>query len=100
MAGLIALFDANALIHRSYHAVKPLTTTRGELTNAVYGFTAVLLKAFADLKPEYAAVAFDKSRKTFRHLEYAEYKANRARTADDLAPQFARVREVVATLGL
>src|SRR5438477_5556148 len=96
----IAFFDGNALVHRAYHAVKPLTTSRGELTNAVFGFATMLVKTVGDLHPEYGAVAFDKRAPTFRHEAYAEYKANRARMADDLAPQFARVRELIAAFGM
>ena len=96
----IALFDGNALVHRAYHAVAPLTTSRGELTNAVFGFTAMLIKTFGDLHPEYGAVAFDRSAPTFRHKEYSDYKANRVRMADDLRPQFNRVREIVRAFGI
>src|SRR5688572_5069430 len=99
MAGLILFFDAHALVHRAYHAIRPLTTTKGEITHAVFGFTATLLKALADYKPQYAAVAFDLPKPTFRHEQYAGYKATRVRMADDLRPQFARVRELVSTLG-
>ena len=96
----IALFDGNALVHRAYHAVKPLTTSRGELTNAVFGFATMLLKTFGDFHPEYGAVAFDKRAPTFRHEAYPDYKANRARMAEDLAPQFDRVRELVDAFGM
>ena len=96
----IALFDGNALVHRAYHAVKPLTTSRGELTNAVFGFATMLLKTFGDYHPDCGAVAFDKRAPTFRHQAYAEYKANRASMAEDLAPQFERVRELVGAFGM
>jgi DNA polymerase-1 len=99
-ARTIALFDGNALVHRAYHAVKPLTTSRGELTNAVFGFTTMLLKTLGDFHPEYGAVAFDKSAPTFRHEAYADYKANRTRMADDLRPQFDRVRQLVDAFGI
>lgn len=100
MSETIALFDGNSLVHRGYHAIKPLTTSRGEMTNAVFGFTAMLIKAFADLHPNMGAVAFDKSAPTFRHEAYVDYKANRQRMADDLRPQFERVRQIVAAFGM
>jgi DNA polymerase-1 len=96
----IAFFDGNALVHRAYHAVKPLTTSQGELTNAVFGFATMLLKTFGDHHPDCGAVAFDKRAPTFRHEAYAEYKANRTRMAEDLAPQFERVRELVQAFGM
>ncbi|TAK22908.1 MAG: DNA polymerase I [Chloroflexota bacterium] len=100
MTDLLLLVDAHALVHRAYHAVKPLTTSRGEQINAVFGFASVLLKTLNDQKPRYVAVAFDRPGPTFRHEAYADYKANRARMADDLRPQFARVRELVDALGI
>ena len=59
MAETLILVDGNALVHRAFHAVQPLTTSKGELVNAVYGFAAMLLKAIADLRPSCVAVAFD-----------------------------------------
>lgn len=95
----LILIDGNALVYRAYHALPPLTTKTGELVNAVYGFTTLLLKAIQDLDPDYIAVAFDIG-KTFRHTEYKEYKATRAKMPDDLFGQLGRVREVVAALNI
>jgi DNA polymerase I len=75
-------------------------TSSGEPTNAVFGFTSILLKALEDLRPEYAAVTFDRSAPTFRHLQYAEYKGTRPRMNDALRPQFGRVREVVRAFNI
>jgi len=100
VSDLLLLFDAHALVHRSYHAVRPLTTSTGEQTNAVFGFASVLLKQLNDFRPMYVGVAFDRPTPTFRHVAYTDYKANRTRTADDLRPQFARVREFVAALAI
>jgi len=98
---LLVLVDGNALVHRAYHAVPAgFMTTRGEPTNAVYGFTSTLLKVLNDLQPDYCAVAFDKAAPTFRHLASADYKATRPRMADDLRPQFDRVKQVVRALRL
>jgi DNA polymerase-1 len=91
---LILLVDGNALVHRAYHAIQPLTSPSGEPTNATYGFISTLLKVMDDLQPEYAAIAWDIGR-TFRHEQYAEYKATRPEMADDLRVQFERIRQVV-----
>ncbi|MBI3967775.1 MAG: DNA polymerase I [Chloroflexi bacterium] len=97
---LLVLVDGNALIHRAFHAVPGLTTTRGELTNATFGFATMLLKVLGDFKPDYATVAFDLAAPTFRHEAYAEYKAHRPRMDDGLRPQFGRVRELLDALGI
>jgi len=89
----LVLIDGNALVHRAYHAIPPLTSPKGEPTNAVYGFSTMLFKALSDLAPDYIAVAFDVGR-TFRHDEYPEYKATRAKMADDLKAQFEPVKAV------
>ena len=96
---LILLLDGNALVHRAYHAIPPLTSPAGEPTNATFGFISTLLKVLDDHKPQYAAVAFDVGR-TFRHEQYAAYKATRPPLPDDLRTQLERVRQVVATFRL
>lgn len=89
------IFDGNAVVHRAYHALPPLTTKDGEVVNAVYGFTMILLKVIDELKPDYLAMAFDLAEPTFRHKEYKEYKATREKTAEDLSSQFRHVYEVL-----
>jgi len=89
------IIDGHALIHRAYHALPPLTTKQGEVVNAVYGFSVILLNVIRELKPECIAVAMDLPDKTFRHEEYELYKANRVAAPDDLVQQFDIVREVV-----
>lgn len=96
---LIVLLDGNALVHRAYHAIPPLTSPSGEPTNATYGFTSTLLKVLDELKPQYAAVAFDVGR-TFRHEQYPEYKATRVAMPDDLRVQLDRVQDVVDAFNL
>jgi len=92
----LVLFDGNALVHRAYHALPPLTVRRtGELVGAVFGFAQILLKALSDLQPTHYAIAFDKAAPTFRHLMYGEYKATRKETPSELIQQFGRVRELV-----
>src|SRR6187431_1779316 len=92
------LLDGNGLIYRGYFALPPLTTSKGELVNAVFGFCSIVLRGIQDLKPDYVAVAFDLQGPTFRHEQYAEYKATRQRMPDDLRDQFPKVREVVKAL--
>ncbi|NTU70006.1 DNA polymerase I, partial [bacterium] len=94
----ILLIDANALVHRAFHALPPLTTKEGELINAVYGFSLILLKAIADIKPQYIAIAFDYPKPTFRHKMYKEYKATRQKAPDELIEQFSRIKEVINAL--
>ena len=94
----LMLLDGNGLIYRGYFALPPLTTSKGELVNAVFGFCSIVLRGIQDLKPEYVAVAFDLQGPTFRHEQYAEYKATRQRMPDDLRDQFPKVREVVKAL--
>ena len=93
---LLLLFDGNALIHRAFHALPPLTQSKtGELVNAVYGFASTLLKVLAEFKPTHWAVAFDRPTPTFRHEMFAEYKAQRPATPDELKSQIKRVHQLV-----
>ncbi len=95
---LLVLVDGNALIHRAFHALPPLTVSKtGEMVGAVYGFTLMLLKAINELKPTHCAVAFDMKAPTFRHQLFSEYKAHRPAAPDELISQLARVRELVST---
>ena len=71
------LIDAQAVLHRAWHALPELTDPKGRVVNAVYGFTALLLKLIKEKEPTYLAVAFDTKAPTFRHKEYKEYKAGR-----------------------
>jgi len=90
----LVLVDGNALLHRAYHATPPFTTQKGELVNAVYGFSAMLLKVLSELKADYIAVAWDEKGPTFRHQAYTQYKATRGPTDDGLSSQYKRVFEV------
>ena len=94
----LMLLDSNGLIYRGYHALPPLTTSKGELVNAVFGFCSILLRGIQDVQPEYVAACFDLPGPTFRHEQFAAYKATRAPMPDDLRSQFPKVREVVAAL--
>ena len=96
----IVLLDGHSLVHRAYHAVRPLSNSNGEPTHAVYGFTSMLIKAIGELKPDYMAVTFDRSKPTFRHREFVEYKAQRPPSPEDLRSQFKPVRDVVTALDI
>ena len=100
MSQKVLLVDGNSLIHRAFHATPPMTTTRGELTNAVFAFARMLFRALNTLKPEYAVIAFDRAAPTFRHLEFDAYKAHRAPAPEGLYEQFGRVHELVDVLSL
>ena len=90
------LFDGDALVHRAFHALPPLTVGKtGEIIGAVYGFTLILLKAISELKPSHCAIAFDKKAPTFRHQLFDQYKAQRPATPEELIDQMKRVREIV-----
>lgn len=95
----LVLIDGNALVHRAFHALPPLSH-EGEPTNAVYGFTSVLLKVLRELKPDYVIATFDLAAPTFRHEAFADYKAHRPKTADDLVVQFPKVKEIVRAFGI
>jgi len=96
----LILIDANALMHRAYHALPPLTTKKGEMVNAVYGFTSVLLKVIKDLKPDYMVCAFDVAGGTFRDKIYKDYKAGRAKPAQEFYDQIPKIKEVVKALNI
>ena len=89
------LIDGNAILHRAYHALPPLTDKNGVLANAVYGFFSMYLKIIEDLKPQYIAVCFDRPKPTFRQALYAGYQQNRPAMKDDLVPQIGMVHKVL-----
>lgn len=96
----LVLIDGNAIIHRSYHALPPLTTKEGELVNAVYGFASTLLSVIDKFHPEYILATFDLAGPTFRHEEYDGYKATRVKADQELYDQIPRVKELVAAFGI
>ncbi|MFQ6130964.1 MAG: DNA polymerase I [Armatimonadota bacterium] len=100
MAQKFVVIDAHSLIYRAYHALPPLSTSEGIPTNAAYGFAQMLLGLLENEKPDLLTVAFDPPGETFRHQEYAEYKANRPPMPDDLVPQIALVRDILEAFGI
>jgi len=96
------IVDAMAMAYRAYFAFinRPLTTSKGEPTSAIYGFVNQLLKVLEDHKPDYMAVATDSKEKTFRHERYKEYKATRDEMPDDMFPQIGRIKEIVELMNI
>lgn len=92
MAKLV-IIDGNAIMHRAYHALPPLTNRRGEPINAIYGLVSMLLRIIQDLKPTQIAVAFDETKPTFRHNELPSYQAQRPPVHKDLTSQFEKARD-------
>ncbi len=95
----LLLIDGHALAYRAYHATPPMSAPDGEPTNATFGFANMLLKAIDDHEPDYVVATFDAGR-TFRHEEYAEYKATRAKMPDDLRVQVERICELTELMGV
>lgn len=97
----LVLIDGNAMIHRAFHAVPShLTNSKGEPVNATFGFTSMLMKALLEEKPDYIAMTFDRPTPTFRHQQFAQYKAQRPPLPDTMRPQFGRIRELVQAFNI
>ncbi|HEY6935393.1 MAG TPA: DNA polymerase I [Marmoricola sp.] len=97
---LLLLLDGHSLAYRAFYAlpVENFSTSTGQHTNAVYGFTAMLINVLRDEQPTHIAVAFDVSRQTFRSEEYSSYKANRSKSPDEFSGQVSLIKEVLAAL--
>ncbi len=96
----LLLLDGHSLAYRAFFAlpVENFSTTTGQPTNAVYGFTSMLINVLRDEQPTHVAVAFDVSRQTFRMEEYAEYKAGRNATPDEFRGQVSLIQEMLDAL--
>ncbi len=94
----LTLIDGSGFIFRAYHAIPHLSTTRGVPTNAVYGFTNMLLKSLREHDPTHVVLVFDAGRRSFRNDIDPQYKANRPEAPDDLRVQFPLVRDVARAL--
>ncbi|HYB21373.1 MAG TPA: DNA polymerase I, partial [Thermodesulfobacteriota bacterium] len=92
------LIDGSSYIYRAFFGLPHLSNSKGFPTNAVYGFTNMLLKVLREQEPEYLAVAFDAPGPTFRHEVFVDYKANRPSMPDNLRPQIPYIKEIVAAL--
>ncbi|MET3682619.1 DNA polymerase-1 [Alkalibacillus flavidus] len=100
MAKELVLIDGNSILYRSFFALPLLSNEQGVHTNAVFGFTKMLLKVFEDHDPSHILVAFDAGKTTFRHETYQEYKGGRQKTPPELSEQFPIVREVLDAFGV
>jgi DNA polymerase I len=98
----LLLLDGHSLAYRAFFALPPenFSTTTGQPTNAVYGFTAMLINVLRDEQPTHVAVAFDRGEPTFRHEQWVEYKANRRETPADFRSQLSLIFEVLDALGI
>ncbi len=98
----LLLLDGHSLAYRAFFALPPenFSTTTGQPTNAVYGFTAMLINVLRDERPTHVAVAFDRGEPTFRHEQYVDYKANRRETPADFRSQLSLIFEVLDALGI
>ncbi len=92
----IFLIDGSAYIYRAYHAIRSLSNSKGIPTNAVFGFTRMLLKLLEERSPQYVGMFFDAKGPTFRHKKFEDYKANRPPMPEDLVSQLAPIKEVTA----
>lgn len=91
----LIVIDGNAVIHRAFHALPPLTTKKGELVNAVYGFLLVFFKALKEFQPDFIAATFDFPAPTFRHQKYKLYKATREKAPAELYDQIPKVKNIL-----
>ena len=98
----LLLLDGHSLAYRAFFALPPenFSTTTGQPTNAVYGFTAMLINVLRDEQPTHVTVAFDRGEPTFRHEQYVEYKANRRETPADFRSQLSLIFEVLDAMGI
>jgi DNA polymerase-1 len=96
----IYLVDGSSYIHRAYHAIRHLTNSKGFPTNAIFGFTKMILKLYEEKRPELIAIVFDAKGPTFRHKLYKEYKATRPPMPDDLVVQLPFIKKIVQGLNI
>jgi DNA polymerase-1 len=95
MNNKIMILDGNSLLFRAFYAMPPLKTKKGQYTNAVYGFLNMLYKLIDTYSPDYICTAFDPEKPTFRHEQYKDYKAGRAKAPNELIEQFKLIRDVL-----
>ena len=96
----LILIDGNSIIYRAFFAMPPLNNSSGLHTNAVYGFTNMLLRLIQEEKPSHILVAFDAGKQTFRHETYQEYKGGRDKTPSELSEQFPLLKQLLESFGI
>ncbi len=94
------IIDGNSYIHRAYHALPPLSTSKGEMVNAVYGFVKMMLKILKTKNPDFMAICFDHPSPSFRHKQFFDYKAHRKKIDDELKNQMPIAREAARALNI
>lgn len=96
----LIVIDGNSLANRAFYAIPILSNSKGVITNAVYGFTNMLMRLIKQEQPDYLAVAFDVSRKVFRHEQYADYKAQRKGMPEELRGQMDLIKAVLRAMNV
>ncbi|NSW77946.1 MAG: DNA polymerase I [Chthonomonadetes bacterium] len=96
----LVLIDGHSLLYRAFYATRPLSTTDGRPTNAIYGFAGMLWQILEEEQPDAIVVAFDTAAPTFRHEEFTDYKAHRPETAESFYVQVPAARELVEAMGI
>ena len=96
----LMILDGNSIVNRAYYGIRPLTAPDGTPTNAVYGFLAILQRLLDEQKPDALCVSFDLKAPTFRHKNYAEYKAQRKEMPEELAQQMPVLKELLDAMGI
>jgi DNA polymerase-1 len=94
------LIDGNSQVYRAFFAIRGLTDSKGKPTNAIYGFTNMLLKIIREKKPDAVAVSFDTPHPTERHALFRDYKVHRPETPDELSRQFPHVKRMIRAFGI
>jgi DNA polymerase-1 len=94
------LIDGNSIINRAFYALPPLTNGAGQHTNAVYGFTTMLLRIVEEEQPTHILVAFDAGKRTFRHEQFGEYKGGRSKTPPELSEQFPMLKDLLRAMNV
>lgn len=100
MDSKLVIFDGNAIMHRSFHAIPPLTTKDGEAINAVYGLISILINIVENLKPTHIIFCFDEKERTFRQDLLPTYQSQRPETAHDLISQFQKARDFLTSVNI
>ncbi|MBI3379924.1 hypothetical protein HY029_04170 [Candidatus Gottesmanbacteria bacterium] len=96
----LVVIDGHAILHRAYHALPPLTTSKGLIVNAVYGFASILLRVIESLQPTHLVVAFDTPEPTFRNKLFKDYQIQRPKVDDEFIPQINLVKKLVQEMGI
>ncbi len=96
----LVIIDGNAILHRAFHALPPLTNKKGEIVNAVYGFFSMFFNVLQSQKPDYVIACFDRPKPTFRQSLYVGYQQNRPAMSDDLVPQIGKLHTLLKQMNV